>query len=341
VSNNGFGQRPDPTTAPPPGDERRSTPVRPLAQLAARVGLWSLVGLGCLGFFLALLGAGAAAPPPAPVANAEGPPAGVAGFAEEATIAWLEATGDPADRASALFVDAPEPPSGPTTASVRRTTVVGARQIDGDYWAVTVAAVVDERDRDRATVGTSTLYAEVGVVVGPAGEMAAVGTPAVVPGPPPLTIAVRAAGPTPGIPGVDDPVMVAAQGFLSALLTGTGDVSRYLAPGVEVTAVNPPPFTEVTVDRLSVSEIDGATRARVLAVATTAAGGRRTVGYELGIRERAGRWEITSISGAPALDDQRPESNPASTAAPTPPPSTPASPSESSTTTSFATEPGA
>ena len=37
-------------------------------------------------------------------------------------------------------------------------------------------------------------------------------------------------------------------------------------------------------------------------------GGRRTLGYELGIRERAGRWEITSISGAPALDDQRPES---------------------------------
>jgi hypothetical protein len=65
------------------------------------------------------------------------------------------------------------------------------------------------------------------------------------------------------------------------------------------------------------------------------------VGYELGIRERAGRWEITSISGAPALDDQRPESTPASTAAPTPPPSTPASPSESSTTTSFDTEPGA
>jgi hypothetical protein len=334
-------RRPSTPALQSPGDERETVAVRPLAQLAARVGLWALVVLGGLGFFLALVGAGAATPVPAPVASAEGPPAGVAGFAEEATIAWLEATGDPADRASALFVDAPEPPSGSTTSAVRRTTVVGARRIDSDYWAVTVAAVVDERDRDQTTVGTSTLYAEVGVVVGPVGEMAAVGTPAVVPGPPALTTAVRPAGPTPGIPGADDPVMVAAQGFLNALLTGTGDVSRYLAPGVEVTAVNPPPFTGVTVDRLSVSEIDGATCARVLALATTTAGGRRTVGYELGIRERAGRWEITSISGAPALDDQRPESNPASTAAPTPPPSTPASPSESSTTTSFATEPGA
>lgn len=262
------------------------------------------------------------------------------GFAEEATIAWLEATGDPADRAAALFVDAPEPPSGPTTASVRRTTVVGARQIETDYWAVTVAAVVDELDRDHTTVATSTLYAEVGVVVGPAAEMAAVGTPAVVPGPPALTIAVRPAGPAPGIPGVDDPVVVAAEGFLNALLTGTGDVSRYLAPGVDVIAVNPPLFTEVSIDRLAVTEIDGATRARVLAVATTAAGGRRTVGYELGIRERAGRWEITSISGAPALDDQRPELTPAPTSPPSPP-SPPPSPSESSTTTSFATEPGA
>jgi len=302
-----------------------------------------MVVLGCLGFFLALLGAGAAAPVAPPVASPAGPPAGVVGFAEEATIAWLEATGDPTDRASVLFVDAPEPPSGATTATVRRTTVVGARRIDSDYWAVTVAAVVDERDRDQTTVGTSTLYAEVGVVVGPAGEMAAVGTPAVVPGPPHPTAAVRLAGPTPGIPGTDDPVMVAAEGFLNALLTGSGDVSRYLAPGVEVTAVDPPLFTEVSIDRLAVSEIDGATRARILAVATTAAGGRRAVGYELGIRERAGRWEITAISGAPALDDQRPASTPATASAPasTSIPSPSASPVESSTTTSFATEPGA
>jgi hypothetical protein len=34
-------------------------------------------------------------------------------------------------------------------------------------------------------------------------------------------------------------------------------------------------------------------------VATTAAGGRRTVGYELAVVERDGRWEIRSISGAP------------------------------------------
>jgi hypothetical protein len=336
VSPDLLRRRPAPASTPP-GDERETTAVRPLAQLAVRVGLWSLVGLGCLGFFLALLGAGAAAPAPPPVASASGPPAGVAGFAEEATIAWLEATGDATDHAPVLFVDAPDLPAGSTTSSVRRSSVVGARQIDADYWAVTVSAVVDERDRDHTTVGTSTLYAEVGVVVGPAGEMAAVGTPAVVPGPPQLTTAVPAAGPTPGIPGPDDPVLVATQGFLTALLTGTGDVSRYLAPDVTVTAVNPALFSEVKIDRLAVTEIDGDTHARVLAVATSGAGGRRSVGYDLGIRERAGRWEITSISGAPPLDDRGPEPGAPPSPAPVPPPSV----VESSTTTSFASEPGA
>ena len=320
--------------ARPAGDERRATPVRPVAQLAARVGLWTAVAVGCLGGVIGVLKPTAAAPTMTTTQDENGPPAGVPGFAEEAVIAWLEATGDADDPAAALFVDAPEAPSVATTTAVRRTAAIAARPIEGGYWAVTVAAVVDEKDRGQATVSTATLYAEVGVLVGEAGATSAVGTPAIVAGPRSVSDGVSLAGPTPGVPTEDDPVAITAQGFLTALLTGSGDVSRYLAPGVEVSAVNPPPFSEVTIDRLAVSETDGRVRARVIARATTQGGGRRSLGYEVGIRQRAGRWEITSVSGAPALSDTGP--------APAAEPSTaPPAPAESSTTTSFASEPGA
>src|SRR5262249_20199473 len=131
-------------------------------------------------------------------------------------------------------------------------------------------------------------------------------------------------------------------------LTGDGDVSRYLAPGVALDAVTPAPFTKVTVDRLAVAKIDGSTRARVLATATTSAGGQRSVGYELGIHPRAGRWAVTSLAGAAVLADQ--PATPASTAptapaptapAPTAPPTSPSPEDGSSTPTTYASAPGA
>jgi hypothetical protein len=272
---------------------------------------------------------------PAPAEGSGGPPAGVLGFGEEAVVAWLEATGDADDAAKVLFADPPAPASGAAMTTVRRTAAIGAQPVGDRYWAVTVAARVDERDRDQL-VATTDLTIEVAVLVDADGRMTAVGTPAVVPGPTSAAASVGLAGPTPGVPATDDPVLVTVQGFLDALLTGTGDVGRYLAPEVTVYAVDPAPFTEVTVDRLAVTDLeDGTARARVAATADSPAGASRSLGYEIGLHERAGRWEITSLSGAPALDE--PDTAPASE----PPAATTASSTSSSTTTSFADAPGA
>jgi hypothetical protein len=148
-------------------------------------------------------------------------------------VAWLEATGDADDAAKVLFADPPAPASGTVTTSVRRTSAIGARRVGDGYWAVTVAAVVNERDRDQLGA-TTTLTIEIAVLVDTDGRMTAMGTPAVVPTPSSLAARVGLAGPTSGVPAIDDPVLVTVQGFLNALLTRTGDVGRYLTPGLTV-----------------------------------------------------------------------------------------------------------
>ncbi|MGH2602068.1 MAG: hypothetical protein ACRDJ9_22110, partial [Dehalococcoidia bacterium] len=73
-------------------DPRRLIPARPRAQLAARVGLWTLVSLGAVGGVIGLVrptGQGAAQAT-ATTAPATMPPE-VAGFAELAVTTWLEA----------------------------------------------------------------------------------------------------------------------------------------------------------------------------------------------------------------------------------------------------------
>jgi hypothetical protein len=302
------------------GDERQVEPVRPGAQLAARAGLWSLVVIGCLGGIAGVLRPAPAAPVVASESSSTGASAGVAGFAELAVGAWLEATDSTGDRLAALFLDPPAVPGGSTTLEVRRVASVATRRVEDGYWAVTVAAEVVEADRDRAVVSAPTLYVEVGVVDGPGGALGAVGVPALVPAPASISTGVRVAAPSLGVPPPDDPVATTTQGFLTALLTGAGDVSRYLAPDVTLAAVAPAPFVEVTVERLGVEDLgDGSARVRVSAVATTAAGGRRTVGYELAVVERDGRWEIRSISGAPTLEPARgPMASSTSTSTPVP-----------------------
>jgi hypothetical protein len=287
-------------------------PVRPVAQHAVRIGLWSLVAVGFLGGVVGLL---RAAPPlvPATPQNTVDAVAGpdVVGFAELAVGAWLEVDPGDAESVSGLFLEDPgNLTSGATTVGVRRLTTVRVRPVDEGYWAVTVAADVVERDRDGAEF-PSTWYVEIGVV-GDADGLAAAGTPAVVGAPPKVSGGWRAAEPTLRTVEPDDPVAATVQGLLDALLAGDGDVARYAAPDVDVGAPDPVPFVEVQLRRLGVDEQPtGRLRARVEATGTTAAGGQRTVGYELELDERGGRWEVTSLSGAPTLestDDAAPPS---------------------------------
>jgi hypothetical protein len=335
--------------ARPKGDEedpRRVIAVRPGAQVAARIGLWSLVGLGALGGTLGLL-----RPAAQQAARADGSgqveivPPEMAGFAELAVTTWLEAGEDDEAAVDALFAVDPSTDAGD---SGRRradgAATVAARSVGTGYWAVTVAVQVDELVGERQWRSAGTWFLEVGIAADDDGVLMAVSEPAVVPAPDEPGQAPRPAGGGLGTPAGDHEDMAATvEGFLGALVAGDGDVSRYLAPDVDIRSVTPAPFVEVNLQRWSVSELsDDEARVRLVARGTSEAGVPRTVSYQLVLAEREGRWEVTSISGAPVLDGQE-DDDPAGGGASTSPTTATATTAEPGTTStvSIASEPGA
>jgi len=302
-------------------DPQRLIPVRPNMQVAARVGLWGLVALGAIGGLVGLL-----RPAAEPATQGTGAsesatvPPEMAGFAELAVRTWIEASGDEDDAAvAALFAVNPSTAAGDSgrrrvgateTVGARRVSDNGSGHVDNvenvdDYWAVTVAAGVDEFGTDRRWRSAGMWYVEIGVVKDDHGALVAVGEPALVPAPAEPAEDPRPAGGGLGVPsGNDEEMASTVEGFLSALVAGDGDVSRYVAPGVEIAPVTPAPFQEIALQRWSVTELsDTEVRIRLTARGTSAGGVPRTVSYELGLKQRAGRWEVRSLSGAPTLDD--------------------------------------
>ena len=125
------------------------------------------------------------------------------------------------------------------------------------------------------------------------------------------------------------------QGFLNALLTGTGPITLYERPGVSIPAVTPAPYTVARLQSLAADYAsspsvlsdaapkNGAT-AHVLATVQvgTGAGSNSTDSssdqsdqdkdnnsalslsqYELTLVARSGRWEVTTATAAPSMAD--------------------------------------
>jgi len=134
------------------------------------------------------------------------------------------------------------------------------------------------------------------------------------------------------------PLSSAVSQFLAAYLAGQGVVSRYTVPGSALAAVNPTPYTAVTLTQLSTdasSQVDAATTVpapgtvrHVLAsvTATDSAGHDYQLSYPLVLQAVAGQWEVASLAPAPDL-----------AAAPSAALATPGAGAGSSTTTSSAT----
>ncbi|MFJ3674000.1 conjugal transfer protein [Streptomyces sp. NPDC090106] len=207
-------------------------------------------------------------------------------------------------------------------------TVVRLRQTDPAVWSVTVAAriVSDIKQTVRPTATTgdgqpsaaaadSLHYFQVPVAVGSAAAGAsgytALAMPAEVAAPGRIKTPDLVYGPAQAASG-SDPRVRAVSEFLTAYLVGTGELDRYLAPGTQIAAISPAPYTGVTVDQLQIEGDPGTgsipsvpadgTRCRLLA--SVRATGHDTVrvplSYSLTLKARAGRWEIASLDGAPA-----------------------------------------
>jgi hypothetical protein len=308
---------------PAPAERYVARPARPIAQLAARTGLWAAVALGCVGGCVGML-----RPPPeaaAPVAadtDDDQVPAPVAGVAERTVRAWLVADAQDQATLDALFVDPPVGGDLDTEGlSVAGADAVAGRSTGAGRWTVVVAAEVTEArqgadagellgepdtvgdagDGDAEPPTAATWYVEVTVVGDAATGLQALTTPAVVPAPVAAGNGWKPDRDGAHTPDPSDPVVATIEGFLAALLTGQGDPARYLSPGVEIGRLDPAPFVGISVADVEIRNGTGSAadlaRAWVEVQVTTARGARQILAYELVLAERSGRWEVRELAG--------------------------------------------
>ncbi|MGW1291054.1 conjugal transfer protein, partial [Streptomyces sp. NPDC002586] len=226
------------------------------------------------------------------------------GYAQLFVSAWLRSSADDETSAQARLaqsmapdVDLPSPAADARSAPQSVTAVRSAQRADG-AWAVTVAAQYADG---------SVRYYTVPVAADSAGSSFTVtGAPGVVAGPARAEVPKSSYAVT--VPQGD--LSSAVGEFLAAYLTGAGEVDRYLAPGVKLTAVSPVPYTAVSVEQvLAVEEAaaeqvptDGSTVRVLVRVEARDADGRWPLAYELTLKARSGRWEVATLESGAAQD---------------------------------------
>ena len=264
-------------------------------------------------------------PPPVTteVVDTAGEQATASELARQLVTAWLTLPRGEEDQLRA-FVDTADLTLPETPWTVDDVTVAGLSTSGSGRWSVTVGATVTDQDG-----ATSRAYYAVPIQVDPSsGSVAALTLPAPMPTPPPSRLPALA---YPYTANPVDDLATTVGDFLTAMLTGAGDVTRYLTPGATVTALDPAPYASVTVSQVWLDEDptdltpeqDAPVRALVTATAATAADQALVVQYALQIRPREGRWEIAALDPIPALADTptptptaTPTSNPARSASP-------------------------
>lgn len=290
-----------------------------MAAKAATVLLWCcliLSPVGAAAGVLALTQTGTAPVQAAPVPDQSNDRAIVSEFAQRVVLTWLTATQDNPDPLLALLKDAPASALSRDPFTAHDPTVAAIAETDGT-WSVTVAVTVTD-----AREVTARRFFQVPIHLAD-GTVTALTLPAPVSPPPVVATASRDYGALLGASSA--PGETVAQ-FLTAYLTGAGNVSRYLTPGTTLTALDPAPYTTVRLVDLrgdtdvepTITPADGQ-RMRVLATAAAEVTDTQSanVTYALTLTARAGRWEITAIDPTPAFTPQAPAGQPAGTA-PTP-----------------------
>ncbi|WP_405576190.1 conjugal transfer protein [Streptomyces sp. NBC_01092] len=285
--------------APPTAAGARLQQMRRRVRLG-HLGVWGAVAAGPIALAFAVATPATvvrAAPATQPTTVETTVPASPAGYATLFLDAWLRSRAGGESTAQARLaqsmgpdVDLPETSDAqPAPESV---TAVRSAQRTDEAWSVTLAAqYADGRLR----------YFAVPVAADRAGASFTVtGAPGAVTGPAPAKAPKSAYSVS--VPEGDLTSAVAE--FLAAYVTGAGEVDRYLAPGVTLAPVSPAPYTSVETQQVSAVEEPAAaqkvptdgTKVRILAqVEAQDAGGRWPLAYELALRARSGRWEVTAL----------------------------------------------
>ncbi|WP_164545087.1 conjugal transfer protein [Antribacter gilvus] len=200
-----------------------------------------------------------------------------------------------------------------TGLTIRDSSVAQVAPQGGGTWSVTVG--VDVAEPAPVAAGATPpaepslvwvrRYFQVPVHVAVTDESVAVDAlalPAPVPGP------AAATAPELDYPETISPTGEAGQSvasFLAAMLAADGDITRYTRPGAAISAVQPAPYSAVTVRNLSGSheapdepgEGDG-TYVLATAELTRPDGQKTTSQYTLTLVARDGRWEVAGVDSA-------------------------------------------
>lgn len=274
-----------------------------------RAGVWAALAAGPLALALAISqpsATTAAAPASKPqrterTASVADP----AGYAAEFVDAWLrssdDASSEAARRARAMAPDVALPSLEEDAPAPRRVTPVRSIPKKGGRWSVTVAAQYAHAVR---------YFVVPAIAAASGGSFAVTAAPALV--------AAPATHPLPQsgyrITVEDGPLTTTAGEFLSAYLAGRGEVGRYLAPGVKLTAVSPVAATAVEVEEVLAREqsavgknvpSDGTTVHVLVTVEVRDGSGLWPLAYELTLSSRGGRWEIAALASGMAGGEQR------------------------------------
>ncbi|TFE25057.1 hypothetical protein E0F15_20590 [Frankia sp. B2] len=362
----------------------RTSPHAARLTAAASALLWLLVGTGAIGGLAAWFTrpAGAASAPPAVIRSPTGPIGWAQAFVATYLRVGEGQEGQLHSFYPGVPTLDKVTPAASTRATVSPYALHAAETSPG-YWAVTVAVIepatvtagaggfenTDGSDGDGSA--SSTGLGGAGGKGAPAGDVMAcyqvsllargdaeaggVGPPGSLAGyaatrlpdrvscPPTL-----AGAPNLALGGADlsqgDPVDDVVRRFLTALLTGDGEVSRYSSPGAGIRPIIPVPYTGVELvslarDTTAPASGDSAEaapprdgqRLRVLAtIRVSGPDGIRMLSYPLRLTARAGRWEISALDSTPPLRGSEPPVAPAptpqDTSAPLTSPSTASSP---------------
>lgn len=265
--------------------------------------LWGGIATALVLGLVNCAGQTATAPPPAASADPAQPVPPPGGCAELVVSTWLAGDTEALAEVAGLPRSRPEPDLRRAT----RTFTAGVTQGD-DAWGYLVGAEVQVReDEEDPWQAAGTQFFTVTMV--PADGGCQGWRPAALP-------AQAAAPPLTGTSVVGSPYEVTLptsgtalgttlDAFFAGLLAGAADLERYVAPGVVIAPVVPPPYTEVSVaelrarndptERGTIVPSDGTVLQLLASVDTNAEADDLPLVYPLTVAVRGGRWEVVAI----------------------------------------------